>query len=82
MKTGGSQECPNCGACKESVEHVLFERVSYDSQRQNFLDYLRQVLTPDALETFCLGRILDKAVFCLAQKQGTCMLVKNEYSSW
>ena len=21
---GGSQECPNCGAYKESVEHVLF----------------------------------------------------------
>ena len=21
---GGSQECPNCRACKESVEHVLF----------------------------------------------------------
>ena len=28
----GSQECPNCGACKESVEHVLFECASYDSQ--------------------------------------------------
>ena len=23
-KEGGSQECPNCGICKESVEHVLF----------------------------------------------------------
>ena len=22
---GGSQEWPNCGACKESVKHVLFE---------------------------------------------------------
>ena len=21
----GLQECPNCGDCKESVEHVLFE---------------------------------------------------------
>ena len=28
---GGSQEFPNCGACKESVEHVLFECASYDS---------------------------------------------------
>ena len=36
MNRGGSQECPNCGACKESVEHVLFECTSYDSQRQNF----------------------------------------------
>ena len=29
----GSQECPNCGACRKSVEHVLFECASYDSQR-------------------------------------------------
>ena len=35
-KRGGCQECPNCGACKESVEHVLFEFASYDSQRKNF----------------------------------------------
>ena len=35
-KRGGSQECPNCGACKESVEHVLSECASYDSQRQLF----------------------------------------------
>ena len=25
VKAGGSQECPNCRACKESVEHVLFD---------------------------------------------------------
>ena len=24
MKRGGSQGCPVCGACMESVEHVLF----------------------------------------------------------
>ena len=30
--SGGSQECPNCGACKESTERVLFECASYDSQ--------------------------------------------------
>ena len=33
---GGSQECPNCGAYKKSVEHVLFECASYDSQRLVF----------------------------------------------
>ena len=33
----GSDECPNCGACKELVEHVLFEYTSYDSLRQYFL---------------------------------------------
>ena len=27
----GSQECPDSGASKESVEHVLFECASYDS---------------------------------------------------
>ena len=31
---GGSQECPNCGACKEWVEHVL--NVHHDSQRLIF----------------------------------------------
>ena len=32
---GGPQECPNCGACKELVEHVLVEYASYNSQRQS-----------------------------------------------
>ena len=27
-KRSGSQECPNIGACMESVEHVLFECAS------------------------------------------------------
>ena len=38
---GGSQDYPNCGTCKESVEHVLFECGSCNSQRQIFLDYLK-----------------------------------------
>ena len=29
----GMHECPNGGACKESVEHVLIECGSYDSHR-------------------------------------------------
>ena len=40
------------GACKESVEHVLFECASYDSQRQNFLDHMKQVLTSEAFGNF------------------------------
>ena len=36
----GSQECPNCEALKELVEHVLFECVPYDSQHENFLGSL------------------------------------------
>ena len=79
-KKGRSQECPNCGAGKESVEHVLFECASYDSQRQIFLDYLRQVLTPVAFETFCNGSIFDKAIFCLGVKQG--MVINDECRSW
>ena len=51
-KRGGSQKCPNCGACKESIEHVLFESVSYDFQRQNFLDYMKQIL---ALKAFTMN---------------------------
>ena len=35
-KGDGSQECPNYGACKESVQHVVFECASYDSQRLGF----------------------------------------------
>ena len=36
-KEGGSKVCPNRGACKESVERVLFECASYGSQRLYFL---------------------------------------------
>ena len=79
-KRGGSQECPKCGACKESVEHVLLECASYDSQRQHFLDSMKQVLTSEAFEAFIHGSIFDKAVFCLGEKQG--MLVSDECSSW
>ena len=56
-KEGGSQECPNCGACKESVEHVLFECASYDSQRLDFFNYLKMVLPPDAFKAFLHGSI-------------------------
>ena len=33
----GSYECPNRGACRKFVEHVLFECASYDSQRPFFI---------------------------------------------
>ena len=77
---GGSQECPICGDCKESVEHVLFECPSYDSQRQIFLRYLKQVLIPEAFDTFFHSSIFDKTVFCLGEKQG--IVVNDECSSW
>ena len=31
LRVGGSQECPNCGAYKELVEHAFFEGTSYDT---------------------------------------------------
>ena len=40
---GKSQECPNGGALKELVEHVLFECVSYDFQKQKFFSTLSQI---------------------------------------
>ena len=57
------KECPNCEACKELLEHVLFECASYDSQRLDFLDYLKMVLPPDAFEAFLRGSILIKLHF-------------------
>ena len=78
-KGGGSQECPNCEVCKESVEHVPFECASYDPQRLDFLDYLKTVLPPDAFEAFVHGSIFDKTAFCLGEKEG--MLVNDECSS-
>ena len=64
----GSQECPNCCACKESVEHVLFECVSYDSHRLIFFNCLKMVLPLFAFEAFLHGRIFDKTAFCLIEK--------------
>ena len=74
---GESQECPNCGVCKDSVEPVLFECTFPET---NFLDCLKQVFLPDAFEAFLHSSIFDKAVFCLGEKQG--MLVNDECSSW
>ena len=51
-KKGGSPECPDCGACKESVGKVLIECASYDSQRQNFGGYLGHVLLQMHWELF------------------------------
>ena len=51
-----------------SVEHVVFECASYDSQRQNFFNYIKQILTPEALEAFIHSSIFGKAVFCLGKK--------------
>ena len=64
----GSQECPNCGGCKELVEHVLFECASYDSQRLDFLDYLKKALPLNTFKTFLLGSIFDKTAFSLGGK--------------
>ena len=78
-KGGGSQECPNCMACKESFEHLLFKCASYDFQRLDFFDFLKTVLLPDAFKSFLHDSFCDQTVFCLGEKQG--MLVNDECSS-
>ena len=75
-KWGGSQECPTCGACKEFVEHVLFECASYDSQRQIFFGILVHVHEANSyskgLQKFSsqqhIYMYMYKAVFCLHDK--------------
>ena len=63
VKWDGLKESPNGGACKESVEHVSFECVSFDPQRLDFLDNFKTVLPPDAFEAFLHGSIFDKTAF-------------------
>ena len=36
MQTGMVTGVPNCAICNKSVEHVLFEFASFDSQRRIF----------------------------------------------
>ena len=47
--------------------------------RDNFFDYLKQILPPEVSEAFCHSRTFDKAVLCLGGKQDT--LVKDECNS-
>ena len=54
--------------------------VSYDSQRLEFLDYLKTDLPSDTFTTLLLGSIFAKTAFCLGQKQG--MLIKDEWNYW
>ena len=67
---GGSQVCPNCVALEESVEHNLFDCVSYDSQRQKFLEFLKQVLPLKDFDAFLRSSVFDKALFCLGEMKG------------
>ena len=56
-------------ACKESVEHVLFECALYDSQGLNFFNYLKKVLPSDAFGAFLCGSFFDKTVFCWEKRK-------------
>ena len=44
------------------------------------LDYMKQILNPEAFEAFNHSSIFDTSVFCLGEKQG--MLLNDECSSW
>ena len=79
---GGSQECSNCGAYKYIVvcSARSFCVCIIWFPATNFLDYTKQVLTPEAFAAFNHSSIFDKAVFYLGEKQG--MLVNNEFPSW
>ena len=59
---------------------MFFVSVHHTISKENFLCYMKQVLTLEAFKTFTQGSIIDKAVLCLGEKQG--MLVNYECSSW
>ena len=73
------QECPNCVICKESVERVLSECTSYDSQRLDFLTIWKQSFSR-CFWNHSLWEHFDETAFCLREKGG--VLVNNECSSW
>ena len=52
----------------------------YNSQKLIILDYMKKILTRQALNTFHHSKIFPKAVLCLGEKQGT--LVNNKCSLW
>ena len=63
-----------------SLSSMFFLSVHHTIHKEKFLDYMKQVLTLEAFETFTHGSIFDKAVFCLSEKQG--MLLNDECNSW
>ena len=65
----------NVGFVK-SLLSMFFLSVDHTIPRDKFLDYMKQILTLEAFETFNHSSIFDKAVFCLGEKQG--MLINNE----
>ena len=71
IKGGGSQECPNCGACNESVGHVLFECALCDSRRLDFSDNFQTVLLQMLSKPFFVVAFLIKLYF-VWEKSGVC----------
>ena len=72
-KGGACQDCPNCGACKESFS-MFFLSVHHDSQRQNFHDYEANILS---LGTAAFS--IKQCFIYIGEKQGMLM---NGCSSW
>ena len=59
---------------------MFFISVHRTIPRQNFLDYMKQVLTSETFEAFVHDSVFNKTVFYLGEKQD--MLVNDECSSW
>ena len=74
------QAYPNCEACKESVEHILFECASYYSQRLDYLVYLKTILPSDALKALLRDSIFVEIASFSTKMQG--MWVNDECSLW
>ena len=66
----------HCGTCKESIEYVVFERKSYNSQRQPFFDYQKQVIVQNAFEVFFVAAFSIKLYF-VWEKNKVCWQTVN-----
>ena len=64
----------SCGAALHSAQVMMDDF----SMLPN--DYMKQILSLQAFEAFNHSSMFDKAVFCLAEKQG--MMINDERSPW
>ena len=63
-----SQDCPDCGACRD-VERVLLNVHHTIPSEKNFLIVIKVLIT-NAFEAFNHGTVFDEVVLYLGEKQG------------